>query len=304
MTLLKLIASDSFITVNKELVKKVGLEEAIILGELVSELDYWTKNNGLTEDGYFFSTIENIEEKTTLSGHKQRNAINTLKELGLVDCKVKGLPAKRYIKIFANAILKILNSDEVVEEPKKAETYNRKREVPEELKPEVKPAKEEPKAKKTSRKDQLTEYINRLDFNVDTKDNLFKWIFNIGLPKGITVEQLKDKLKTLDDLCNGDENLMNESIKNAYLNGYFGFFKPNNATYHQTNKKPSPTATKATEYYANQIKNQSSEDRAQSQADMRAFYSSGREINTTVSSNTTTHRRPDGSVLELSPEEF
>lgn len=70
MTLLKLIASDSFITVNKEIIKKVGLEEAIILGELISELDYWTKNNGLTEDGYFFSTIENIEEKTTLSGHK------------------------------------------------------------------------------------------------------------------------------------------------------------------------------------------------------------------------------------------
>lgn len=49
MNILKLIASDSFITVNKELIKKVGLEEAIILGELASELDYWTKNNGLTE---------------------------------------------------------------------------------------------------------------------------------------------------------------------------------------------------------------------------------------------------------------
>lgn len=48
MNVLKLIASDSFITVNKELIKKVGLEEAIILGELASELDYWTKNNGLT----------------------------------------------------------------------------------------------------------------------------------------------------------------------------------------------------------------------------------------------------------------
>ena len=70
MSLLKLIASDSFITVNKELIKKVGLEEAIILGELVSELDYWTKNKGLNEYGYFLSTIENIEDKTTLSGHK------------------------------------------------------------------------------------------------------------------------------------------------------------------------------------------------------------------------------------------
>ena len=89
MSILQLIASNSFITVNKELIKLVGLEEAILIGELASEFDYWQKNNGLTEDGYFFSTVENIEEKTTLSDHKQRKALNRLKELGLLDVSVR-----------------------------------------------------------------------------------------------------------------------------------------------------------------------------------------------------------------------
>lgn len=107
MTILQLIAKDSFITVNKELIKTAGLEEAILLGELASEYDYWVKNNGLTKEGYFFSTIENIEEKTTLSEYKQRKAFNKLKKLNLIDLKVKGLPARRYVKLNEKNIEKI-----------------------------------------------------------------------------------------------------------------------------------------------------------------------------------------------------
>lgn len=110
MNILQLIAHDSFITVNKELIKKVGLEEAIILGELASEFDYWTKREGLTEDGYFFSTIENIEEKTTLSKYQQNKAFKKLKEMKLVDVSVRGLPAKRYIKINEENLLKLFEA--------------------------------------------------------------------------------------------------------------------------------------------------------------------------------------------------
>lgn len=99
MNILQLIANESFITVNKILIKLVGLEEAILIGELASEYDYWSKHGGLTPEGYYFSTVENIEEKTTLSDHKQRKAFNKLKQLGLIDVKVKGIPAKRYIKL-------------------------------------------------------------------------------------------------------------------------------------------------------------------------------------------------------------
>ena len=107
--ILQLLATSSFITINKEIAKKFGLDSAVLLGELASELDYWTKKNGLV-DGYFFSTVENIEENTTLKEHRQRKAINNLKSLGILDVTVKGLPAKRYIKIDENKLLEYLGT--------------------------------------------------------------------------------------------------------------------------------------------------------------------------------------------------
>ena len=107
MTILNLISNNNFITLNKDLIKAIGLEEAILLGELASEYDYWNKQE-LLENGYFYSTIENIEEHTTLSEYKQRKALNSLKDQGLIDIKIKGLPAKRFIKINEELVLEKL----------------------------------------------------------------------------------------------------------------------------------------------------------------------------------------------------
>ena len=109
MNILQLIASRNFIVLNKELIKILGLEEAILFGELCSEYDYWEKQDGL-KDGYFFSTIENIENNTTLSDHKQRKALTNLKEKNIIDIKIMGIPAKRYIKINYEQVLEIFNS--------------------------------------------------------------------------------------------------------------------------------------------------------------------------------------------------
>ena len=107
MAILNLISNNNFITLNKDLIKAIGLEEAILLGELASEYDYWKKQE-LLENGYFYSTIENIEEHTTLSEYKQRKALNSLKDQGLIDIKIKGLPAKRFIKINEELVLEKL----------------------------------------------------------------------------------------------------------------------------------------------------------------------------------------------------
>lgn len=104
VSLSRLIANNSYGVYNKNIARAIGLEEAIILGELASEYEYWLKQNALTEDGYFFSTIENIEENTSIAEYRQRKALNKLKELGLIDIKVRGLPAKRYIKLNEDAI--------------------------------------------------------------------------------------------------------------------------------------------------------------------------------------------------------
>ena len=108
MGVLQLISSRNFIVVNKELLKAFGIDEAILLGELASEYDYWEKQEKIN-DGFFFSTIENVEENTTLSAHKQRKALNKLQELNIVEVSLKDIPAKRYIKINEEQLFKIFN---------------------------------------------------------------------------------------------------------------------------------------------------------------------------------------------------
>ena len=108
MGILEFISTRNYIAINKDLIKILEIDEAILLGELASEHEYWEKQ-GKLEDNYFYSTIENIEENTTLSEFKQRKALNKLKQLNLVEVKVKGIPAKRYIKVNENKVIELLN---------------------------------------------------------------------------------------------------------------------------------------------------------------------------------------------------
>ena len=109
MGILQLISTSNFITVNKDLIKELGLEEAILLGELASEYDYWNNKNEI-ENGYFYSTIENIEEKTTLTAYKQRKCLEYLRFRGIIDIQIRGIPAKRYIKINEEKVIEIFNN--------------------------------------------------------------------------------------------------------------------------------------------------------------------------------------------------
>ena len=263
MDILHLIASDSFITVNKALIKSVGLEAAVIVGELASEHNYWQQNNGITEEGYFFSTIENIEDKTSLSEHKQRQALKKLEELGVVSVKVKGLPAKRYVKLNPEQLMELFqNKEKSISETSSGnfqelapENFNRNNNIinnnisiinnmeetsssetcketsPNEFFEEETINNDAPpspppavKSKKITVKDQLTNFVNDSQLTHETKDVLLKWIFNIGLPKGVRLEQLKDMLTKIWKECNGNESLVRESIENSYLHNWFGFY--------------------------------------------------------------------------------
>lgn len=97
MEITDLLTNNGYIIVNKILMQEYGLEEAIIIGEISSEYNYYKSRNELLENGAFYSTVENIEQNTTLSQYQQSKAINHLKELGLIEVYYKGIPPKRYI---------------------------------------------------------------------------------------------------------------------------------------------------------------------------------------------------------------
>lgn len=107
MGLVSMIASNNYIVVNKQLARAFGLEEAVMLGELASQMEYW-QQRGELNDGYFYSTVENVKDNTTLSDKRQRSALNALKEAGIIDVKLAGMPAKRYIRINEYQLAQIL----------------------------------------------------------------------------------------------------------------------------------------------------------------------------------------------------
>ena len=116
MNILKLLASSSFITLNKDLAREIGLYEAIIYAELCSKALYYTERNELDNEGYFYFTSNQLENSTTLSYKKQSPALRNLKESGLISSKITGLPAKTYYKIseieIDNLVTKFLQKGE------------------------------------------------------------------------------------------------------------------------------------------------------------------------------------------------
>ena len=99
MTLTKLLASDGFVCINKAVMKKFGIIVALVLGEICAEYNYWEAQNGLDEEGYFFSTLDNIEEETTVKKDLQNKVFKILKSYGVIDTVRKNMPARRYVKI-------------------------------------------------------------------------------------------------------------------------------------------------------------------------------------------------------------
>ena len=105
--LTNLLANNGYIIVNKALIQKLGLECAIIIGELCSEYSYWEKQQKL-EEGFFYSTRENILKNTGLSSYHQRNAIEKLKKMKIISEKYEGILHQKWYSLNVDKLYEIL----------------------------------------------------------------------------------------------------------------------------------------------------------------------------------------------------
>ena len=107
--ILDLLKPDGYIMANKTIIKLCGLHEAILLGSLCSRQSYWNEHWNVDKygkfDGYFFCTIEELEDETTLSGYFQRNAFKNLEEKGFIKTSLRGVPAKKYFKVVESKLI-------------------------------------------------------------------------------------------------------------------------------------------------------------------------------------------------------
>lgn len=107
----EILKPSGYVVVNKKLMKILGIDGALLFGELLSEYDYYLEHDQLTDDDCFFSKAENIENNISMSAYRQREAIKTLKSYGLVDVELRGVPAKNYYRLNISNIQDFLNSD-------------------------------------------------------------------------------------------------------------------------------------------------------------------------------------------------
>lgn len=238
MDIIDFLSNDGFIIVNKKIAKEIGLNESILLGELCSEYKYW-RAQGKLEGGWFFSTIENVEENTTLSAYQQRKSLKVLEDLGLVKVKLKGTPPVRHIFInvedlcnqilnnfaFKNEENKCLNVELVdINNNKNINNNNNNITQIKEDTASFNSSDNENIIKGTSKsiKDIITTIYRNDSIDDETKQLLVQYYKTVR--RGFTVDQVIMQIKTLQELTNNVKSDMIFSIKNSIERSYSGFY--------------------------------------------------------------------------------
>lgn len=108
MTFISSLGSQNYLPVNRALLQAVGINPAIYLSELCNYYLYFVSRNQLDSDGMFYVTHEAITKRTTLTGKQQRLCENTLRKMGVLTIKRKGVPARNWYNIEENKLLGLL----------------------------------------------------------------------------------------------------------------------------------------------------------------------------------------------------
>jgi hypothetical protein len=88
---------NDFVRLPRPFIRRFNLNTAVMLSEIYSEYTYWKSENKL-DQGWFFSTVENMYCNTGLSKHQQLIVCKELIDYGIIKVKYHGLPKKRYFK--------------------------------------------------------------------------------------------------------------------------------------------------------------------------------------------------------------
>lgn len=232
MDIINQLSQDNFITVNRSIAGIVGLEAAVILGELASEYKYWKDRDGLDSEGFFFSTVENLEARTFLSAHSQRQALTKMQQCGWVTIEKRGMPARRYIRINGDEItrclhdksLKILTTSDANFEQQDVENFNDikrnndnktiEKEIMEEKKPAVKAQQEILDQVKEIREDEKLR---------EAFDEFIKMRKLIKAP--LTDRALKMIINETYKLGKGNPDHMRQILNQSIVNNWKGVYK-------------------------------------------------------------------------------
>ena len=217
---MSILSNDGYIILNKYVMKALGLHEAILLGELCSEYIYWYKEEKL-QDGFFYSTRENIERETTLSPFQQRQALKKLTEMGLVEILEKDMPKKTYYKVDEEKVYKfLLETDLNLTEVKKFndKTSNNLTSSDEKIKHKEVEKLDINNNKKNNNKKNNNILSNLITGETEQKEEMgYEEIFKQNIEYDILVQDIKNKelIKNITDIA---VETLNTTKTKIYIN--------------------------------------------------------------------------------------
>lgn len=100
----ELLDQGNFITLNRALIKNIGLNETLILSELISRDNQFSKEKEQDKDGFYFSQ-EKIKEIFGFSLPTIISIIKNLERMTILGITKKGLPKRNFYKIDYERIL-------------------------------------------------------------------------------------------------------------------------------------------------------------------------------------------------------
>lgn len=112
----QMLASDGFIITNKKLIRELGLHQAVLIGELCSQYNFWKSQNKLDDNDSFYCTQDRIEENTGLSARQQRSEFKKLQDAEIILIYRKGLPAVNFYQIHFDKLTEILEKEDTTKD--------------------------------------------------------------------------------------------------------------------------------------------------------------------------------------------
>lgn len=100
--LIEVLNHGNTVSRNRLLSFAIGNAEAEIYNCLVSKHIYYDSNGKLL-DGWFYSTVMDLHLSSGYGEDAQRSAVRHLISQGLIECELKGIPARRYFRIIPDA---------------------------------------------------------------------------------------------------------------------------------------------------------------------------------------------------------
>lgn len=107
----KTLSANAYWTVNKHLARTIGIEETVVLAELIFMHSYFERRGALV-DGEFYCSRETLKHITGLSIDKLKSVVQSLVHHGVVQTRRAGMPATTHWKIDFDAIEKLMTESE------------------------------------------------------------------------------------------------------------------------------------------------------------------------------------------------